>query len=221
MLTLKCNLVAIIYIPATAGTIQSMKQQICLIHGGNTYENYDDYLNALIAKELAYERLLFAPGWRNWLAGQLADWDVIIPSMPNKQNAQYEEWKIYFSKIIPYLDPSAVLVGHSLGGIFLAKYLTENTLTMPFSKIILLAAPYNDESNESLGNFKLDSATGLAGVAREIHIMHSTDDPVVPYTEAAKYAADVPNAKLHTFEDKHHFIGDTFPELLEVVTDGL
>lgn len=217
----KCNLVAINNAPATAATIQSMKQQICLIHGGSAFESYDDYLSALSAKEVAYERLLYSVSWRDWLADQLAGWDVVVPSMPNSQNAQYEEWKIYFSKVIPYLNPGSILVGHSLGGIFLAKFFNENTVTVPFSKIVLLAAPYDDESNESLGDFKLNSAAGLAGAAREIHIMHSTDDPIVLYAESAKYAADLLGARLHTFKDRHHFIGETFPELLEVVTGGV
>lgn len=194
-----------------------MNRQLCIIHGGDTFASYDDYLGALRTKEVSYERLLYSPSWRHWLAEQLGDWDVIMPSMPGSQNVQYAEWELYFSKIMPYLDPSAVLVGHSLGGIFLAKYLSEQTPATPFAELILLAAPYDDETTESLGGFTLSSAAGLSKAAAEIHILHSTDDPVVPYAESTKYLQDLPAAHMHSFADKHHFISPTFPELLEIV----
>ena len=194
-----------------------MKQQVCIIGGGETFGSDTEYLSYLQSKELSYERLLYAPSWRNWIAEQLPDHDVLLPSMPNKQNAKYEEWSLYFSKIVPFLEPSAILVGHSLGGIFLAKYLSEHPPVEPYAKLILLATPYSDETNESLDGFTIDSAKNLPNVAREIHLMHSEDDPVVPVAELEHYAADIPTAIVHRFIDKHHFIGSTFPELLELI----
>ena len=194
-----------------------MKQQVCIIGGGETFDSDADYLSHLKAKELKYERLLYAPSWRNWIAEQLPDHDVLLPSMPNKQNAKYDEWSLYFSKIVPFLEPSAILVGHSLGGIFLVKYLSEHPPTEPYAKLILLAAPYSDETNESLGDFTIDSAKDLLNVAQEIHLIHSEDDPVVPVAELEHYGADVPTAIVHRFADKHHFIDSTFPELLELI----
>ena len=53
-------------------------------------------------------------------------YEVLIPQMPNSQNARYSEWKILFEKIISILDDEIILIGHSLGGIFLVKYFSEN-----------------------------------------------------------------------------------------------
>jgi hypothetical protein len=46
--------------------------------------------------------------------------------MPNPMNARYNEWKILFKKIVLLLDDNVILIGHSLGAIFLVKYLSEN-----------------------------------------------------------------------------------------------
>ena len=45
-----------------------------------------------------------------------------------RTNARYEEWKIWFERMIPFLNDNVILVGHSLGGIFFVKYLSENLL---------------------------------------------------------------------------------------------
>lgn len=198
-----------------------MNRQLCIIGGGETFGSDAEYLSYLKSKELSYERLLYAPSWRNWIAEQLPDYDVLLPSMPNKQNAKYDEWSLYFSKIVPFLEPSAILIGHSLGGIFLAKYFTEHLPSTPYRKLVLVAAPYDDETSESLGDFRLTDTTTLPAVADEIHLLHSIDDPVVLITEKDKYLLDVPEAQVQVFTDKHHFIDPELPELLEIIRTKL
>ena len=193
------------------------KPQICTIHGGTVFESDEQYQQALRDLTLSYDRLLYAPSWKNWLAEQLPDHDVLLPSMPNKVNAKYDDWALYFSKVVPFLRPDATLIGHSLGGIFLAKYFTENTPEKPFSKLILIAAPYDDEAGESLKGFKLTDASALANMFDEIHLLHSTDDPVVPFAEKDKDLRDLPEAKVHIFEDKQHFNEPSFEELKNLI----
>lgn len=193
------------------------KPQVCIIHGGETFDSDDDYREYLENKDVVYERLLYAPAWKNWLAERLVDYDVLTPSMPNKQNAKYDEWALYFSKIVPFLRPDATLIGHSLGGIFLTKYFTEHPPQEPFAKLILLAAPHTDETLESLGSFRIANARALADVAGEIHLLHSEDDPVVPVSEVDRYAADLPDATVQKLCDEHHFIGPELPELLPLI----
>ena len=193
------------------------KPQVCIIHGGTVYESDEEYQQALRDITLSYDRLLYAPSWKNWLAEQLPDHDVLLPSMPNKINAKYDDWALYFSKVVPFLQPDATLIGHSLGGIFLAKYFTENPPAKPFAKLILIAAPYDDETGESLRGFKLTDASALADMFSEIHLLHSSDDPVVPFTEKDKYLRDLPEAKVRVFEDKQHFNEPSFNELLPLL----
>ena len=194
-----------------------LMKQIVLIHGGSSFDNYERYLNSLKNGSINYERLLWAQKWREWLAQEIVDADVLLPDFPNKQNAQYEEWKIYFEKLLPLLGDDVQLVGYSLGAMFLAKYLHESPLDSPVRRLVLVSPCYDDESVEDLGSFRVMSATGLEKSAREIHLFHSKDDPVVPFTELAKFQRDLPTATVHIFEDRNHFFQSTFPELKELL----
>lgn len=195
----------------------SKTKQIIVIHGGSSFTSYDAYLQDLKETPLNYDRMLLSSKWRNWLPEALPEADVLLPNFPNAQNAQYNEWKIVFEKILPFLTAKVSLVGYSLGAMFLAKYLHENPFTQPVQKLILVAPCYNDESIEDLGSFKIESATGLEKSAKEIHLFHSQDDPVSPYSELEKFQKDIPTAHTHTFPDRNHFFQPTFPELVEVL----
>lgn len=174
-------------------------------------------MHALHEWQPTYDRLLYASSWKKWLAETMTDYDILLPDMPNKQNAKYHEWALTFTKILPLLHKDAVLIGHSLGGIFLARYFSDHTPSQKLSKIILIAPPYNDETGESLADFKLVTAHALAKASDEIHILHSEDDPIVPMHEAHRYMHDLPQATLHAFTDKGHFNDTKLPELLDIL----
>lgn len=192
------------------------KRQIIFIHGGDSYDSYQDYWRSLTESNLDYERLKPSQRWQDWIAEQMEDVDILTPSFPNKQNAKYAEWKIYFEKMIPFFGSDVRLVGHSLGAMFLAKYLHENSLDKPVAQLVLLAAGY-DETSEDYGEFWIESATGLEQSARQIYLMHSEDDFVVPYQALDKYIRDLPTAKVYRFTDRNHFLDSTFPELLDIL----
>lgn len=195
-------------------------KQVLIIHGGNTFKSYEAYRKYLDEKTLNYEKLTHPIRWKERLFDNLPDYDVIYPSMPNSQNAVYEEWKILFEKILDFLEDDIQIIGHSLGAMFLTKYLNDNTLVRPARRLLLIAGGYDDEKWEDFGDFKIDSAKNLIKSAEEIHLFHSKDDPVVPFTELAKFQADLPGAISHIFEDRSHFIGTDFPELLELIKNS-
>lgn len=192
-------------------------KQVFILHGGDSFSSYEAYLDQLKATTIDYEHLEPKQSWKHWLATQLPDTDVLLPSLPNSDNAVYDEWKIYFEKLLPFFGDDVQLVGHSLGAMFLAKYLHEQPLPQKIKQLILVAGGYDDDTHEDLGSFKVTSATGLELSADEIHLFHSEDDPVVPYGELAKFERDVPSAQVHTFTDRGHFLDSEFPELLELL----
>lgn len=193
-----------------------MSQQILFIHGGNTHDSYEEYLVYLRETQASLEKLRRRGIGQN-LAERLGEgFEVIVPNMPCKQNAKYLEWKIWFEKFIPFLREGVILIGHSLGGLFLVKYLSENTLAVSVRSTLLVAAPYSSTTRrpEGLGDFVLgDDLSRFASQAGEVVIYHSHDDEIVPYSSSQKYLESIPQADLETFDDRGHFNQETFPEL--------
>ncbi|MEI8067808.1 MAG: alpha/beta hydrolase [Candidatus Shapirobacteria bacterium] len=197
-----------------------MTQQILFIRGGDTFESYNDYISYLKNKKVNLEKLKVRKDWKHKLQINLGEgFEVFLPEMPNRANARYEEWKIWFEKIIPLLDENLILAGSSLGGIFLAKYLSENKINKKIKAVILVAAPFDGSTNEeSLVYFKLpDSLSKFAEQCENVYLIQSRDDELVLFEEVEKYKKELPNAKLVTFEDRGHFNQEDFPEIVDLI----
>lgn len=192
-----------------------MKKQVVVIHGGDTFDSYEEYILFLEEFEVDLEYLR-KKGWKSSLQKELGeDFDVIAPQMPNKFNAKYSEWKLWFDKYVPLFNDEVVLVGHSQGGTFLSKYLSENKMSKKIKGVFLVAAPYDDETQYTLGDFKLKkSLEQFEEQAGEIFLYQSKDDPLVPFTDFEKYTKELPKAHVEVFESREHFNQEEFPEIV-------
>ncbi len=195
-----------------------MKKQLLTIHGGGTFCSYDEYLNDLKESKFSIDRINSSRNrWNRNLDRALGDdFEVIMPQMPCKQNAKYLEWNIFFEKIIPFLRDGVIIIGHSLGGIFLAKYLSENDFPVKISAVYLIAAPFDDKDRStSLVDFALpESLSKFEKQAEKIFLYHSKDDAVVPIIDLEKYSQALPKAKKVIFENHGHFNQEHFPEIV-------
>src|SRR3989338_2977649 len=119
------------------------KTQIMLIHGGMTFKNKKDYLRFLKNREISIEKKV---RWSDdYLDKKLSrSFEIIKPRMHLSENAKYSEWKIYFERYFPYLRNNIILIGGSLGGIFLAKYLSENKFPKKILSVYLICPPFDD-----------------------------------------------------------------------------
>lgn len=193
------------------------KQQILIIHGGDTFATYDEYLKARGQKTVHLERMLSKAGRKDKLQEQLgSDFLVYQPQFPNKQNAQYAEWKLFFEKIIAQLEEGLILIGHSLGASFLVKYLSENKIPLRIAKTHLLGTPFDDDmEGDKLNSFlRTESLEGLAEQAGKLFFYHSEDDFAVPFSHFEKYQAALPEAHFRAMKTRNHFIQACVPELL-------
>lgn len=162
--------------------------------------------------------------WLPWLQKQLSmkGWNVQTPEMPDAYEPNYEKWKSVFEQF--HIDENTTLVGHSCGGGFLVRWLSESKKKV--GKVVLVA-PWMDpehEERESVGDFfdfEIDSA--LSDRASEVIVFVSNDDEqtIIDSVEKLKSIKDI---KIREFSDKGHFVvGDMgtneFPELLEEILE--
>ena len=190
-----------------------------LIHGGDNWETYEGYLTYLKNKQIDFQKHgLGIKGWQDNLQVRLGEgFEVIRPEMPSKRNAKYVEWKIWFEKFFPFINDNVILVGGSLGALFLAKYLSENDFPKKIKAVFLLSGPARDNLPDyKLLDFSLPSSLEkLSDHAEKIFLYHSKDDNVVPFSDLEIYQKTLPNATTRVFEDRGHLNMPEFPELVE------
>lgn len=196
-----------------------MKQQVLFIHGGEAYSKYENYLAHL--RSVSIDPFSEPPKrWSKTLREDLGeDFEVFLPTMPNKYNAKYQEWKVWFERHFEFLRDDVILVGWSQGGMFLAKFLIENSIPFSVKALHLVAAPFEAVNfhGEDGGDFVFDTSKIelLSKKVDAVSIWHSKDDFVVPYTHAKHYKKALPDAELITFTGRGHFLIEEFPELIE------
>ncbi len=193
---------------------------VLLVHGGMTFRNERDYLRYLRTKEITLEK---KPSWApGWLAAQLGrGFEVVSPRMPLSDCARYRDWKILFERYLPLLGERFVLVGSSLGGTFLAKYLSENRLKTKALGAYLVCPPFDNTlpGEDLVGGFELGRDLSLVEEnAGRVRLFFSQDDDVVPVAHAEKYRENLPGARVTVYKSKRgHFNVATFPELVRAI----
>lgn len=194
------------------------KHQIIMIWGWEAFDNQEDYLRSLESYPLDIGESY--KSWKWWLISGLSDeFECIRVTMPDTQNSYYPAWKIWFEKYFQYIwDQKLILIGHSLGGIFLTKYLSENIFPRHID-FLHLVSPVFDNTGlqwESTATFAIDTKKleNIPNQVSEIHLWHSKDDPVVPFMHSEKYHNEFQTSILHTFENRWHFTNQShFVEL--------
>ncbi len=191
-----------------------------MIHGGMTFKNKKDYLDFLKTRNISTKKKV---KWNDeFFKRKLSkDFEIIKPRMPLQDNAKYKEWKIHFERHFPQLKDNIILIGSSLGGVFLAKYLSENKFPKKVLSTYLICPPFDNslEDEDLVGGFKLKSNLSLLEKnSKNLYLMFSKDDDVVPVSHAEKYRKKLKNANIIIFESKNgHFKISEFPEIVKMI----
>ena len=188
-----------------------MKNAI-LIHGTSSKEEYYDgkYPSASNSH------------WFPWLSKQLIIRDIptVSVEVPNSYAPDYELWKQEFERFD--IGDETILVGHSNGGGFLVRWLSENPDTN-VDKVILVA-PWLDPDNEKQNkffDFNIDSK--LPSRTKGAVIFNSDDDMDSVLKSVEMLIEQIPNIEYREFHNYGHFTlgsmgGAEFPELLKELT---
>lgn len=160
--------------------------------------------------------------WLPWLQKQLLIQGIFTqtPEMPEAYQPDYPKWKNEFERF--NVDENTILVGHSCGGGFLVRWLSENKVS---PKKLILVAPWLDPTRRKTSDFfdfKIDDK--MLDRIKEIHICLSDDDNQDIKDSVQKVQTVLPQAHFHPFHDFGHFTFENmrtekFPELLKIVVE--
>lgn len=135
---------------------------------------------------------------------------VSYPPMPASFEATYEDWIAAIEGALARLAGPVGLVGHSVGGSVLLKYLSEARVAQAVDGLFVLAAPFwgaDDFWQWEEARLPADAAARLAQVPR-IVLYHGTDDRVVPYSHLGLYRELLPDAAVRAIEGRGHQFGN-------------
>lgn len=202
-----------------------VKFQILYIHGGETFKTREDCLNHLRNKKVKLGEKVRWHG-DSFKKGLGEDFEITKPRMPFQDDAKYSDWKIVFENYLDAMDDNVILIGGSLGGIFLSKYLSENKVDKKILAVYLIAAPFNDElvnGEDLVGGFELGEDLSLIEEnCDNVTLMFSRDDDCVLIESAERYREKLKDSKIIIYESKSgHFEIEEFPEIVEMIREDV
>jgi predicted alpha/beta hydrolase family esterase len=189
-----------------------MKNAI-IVHGRS--DSYENYITSKDCQSNSH--------WIPWLQWELikAGIPAQTPEMPKAYfpDLDYSEWAEIFEQF--RVDQDSILVGHSVGGGFLLKYLSLH----PKIKIkhLVMVAPSIDVAGRHPTFFKDFVLTpSVLDQCGRIDLFHSVDDSSGIKSSVEKIQSVFGDkVNCHIFNDKGHFtersVGKKFPELLDAI----
>jgi uncharacterized protein len=149
-------------------------------------------------------------------------YEVRYPRMPLEESAQYADWTARIASALPPRGIRAVLVGHSVGGSVLLRYLCEKSVTATVTGLFVIAAPFWGADafwDWDAARLPDDAAQLLVGVPR-IFIYHSRDDDVVPFSHLALYSARLPQATIRPVDAGGHQLENALAGVAHDIATG-
>lgn len=161
--------------------------------------------------------------WLPWLQQQLIIRDILAqtPEMPTPYAPVYEDWKREFERFD--LNENTLLVGHSCGGGFITRYLSENK-DIKVGRVVLVAPWTDEEESLDTGMFDFTVDPEFPKRTASVTVFTSTNDDQAMQETLKALKAKVPNLKYREFSNYGHFtltgMGTReFPELLTELVD--
>lgn len=179
-------------------------------------------------------------GWLPWLMVELGKRDIFACAlpMPNSSEPVATEWVDFMNYVIGEPNEDIYIVGHSLGGPAVFRYLES---LKEDSKIggVLLVAPFFeplDKENLNSGYRKIDNFLlpevnfeKIKNIPNKAIVIHGKKDNIVPFSQSEKIVSKT-NWELVPVEDGYHFSQKSEPiyhelpqaldSILKILNDG-
>lgn len=160
------------------------------------------------------KRILIIHGWEasskeHWFLEEKErleklGYEVAVPDMPNTLHPQKQEWVKFIEDFNP--DENSILIGHSLGGVAILRYL--EIADKKVGKCIFIATPikklgagYEGIENFLEGDFNWQK---IKESAERAVIFNQTEDPAVPLQHGRNLSQFI-GAELVEVDGNDHF----------------
>ena len=132
--------------------------------------------------------------WFPWLSAEIESRGirVIVPQMPTPDGQSLDSWIDVFNREVGEIGGATLLIGHSIGAVFIARYLERLSCSVAASVFVCpfirsLGLPEFDTLNASFLNGSFDWPKIRANGGR-ITVLCSDDDPYVPISQPLDFA---------------------------------
>ena len=200
-----------------------MKTLVMILHGGESGGNRSDDgipIRSIIKSTFSTDK--GNPIWTENLDKFLGSdkFEVICPLFPNANDMVYTERERFLNQVLSDLGfrdyQDLILVSHSLGTVFLQKYLCVNNVNQKFGKnvkqvhFVACSVDYGDFKLSQNWNNIINQVD-----PSQIYLYYSNDDKKCEPEETLFYKQNLSESNIQAFEDKGHFTSFEFHELVE------
>jgi len=162
--------------------------------------------------------------WFPWLKQELErdGYRVAVPQFPTPEGQSLESWLEALDGYSDYIQPSSVLIGHSLGGLFTLRVLERFG---PVYGAVFVSAPIGVrpirfyDSDHAFSGFDFDWARITAN-ANHRAVFHSNDDPYVSLANGEELAQHL-GVDLTFIPDAGHLNAESGYTKLSPVLDAI
>src|SRR5215470_17702813 len=123
-----------------------------------------------------------------------SNYEVLAPDMPDPEHPRYLAWRNQIEQELDQLDADVLLIGHSLGGSMVLKYLAEGTYQRPIAGMFLVAVPDFGKRDWELEYAVPDDLAAHLPPIRHLFLYHSRADEAAPFASLLRYQEHLPQA---------------------------
>ena len=148
-----------------------------------------------------------------YLKSKLSDeFEILFPIIEKPNSPAYEKFKKMFASAFAKITEPVILIGHSLGGSTLLKYLSEEKPDISISALFLISTPHW-KSNMKEFELRTNFADFLKAIPK-VFLYHSKNDKDVPFEHLKFYVDSFKTAKVRELPGKEHTFSKGLPELV-------
>jgi len=137
---------------------------------------------------------------------------ILFPIIERPNAPTYDKFKKLFMLAFAKLTEPVILVGHSLGGSTLLKYLSEEKPRISIVALFLISTPYW-KSNMKEFQLKENFQSSLKDIPK-IFLYHSKEDKEVHIASLESYKQAFKTAVVHKLNGNEHTFSKGLPELV-------